>query len=76
MIGRSSEPRRRLTVAEHEAFRREMFPPPHTLPDPDDDLVGDPMVERHGNANRRKESQAARVLGILDELAREERRAS
>jgi hypothetical protein len=60
--------RRRVSVAEHQRFRADLAASLADLqPDPiDDALEADPMIERI--ARRRKNSEAARTLAILDEL--------
>lgn len=58
--------KRSISVSEHAAFRQTLAAKPAF--DEIDELVGDPMIERHGN--RRKYKDAARVLRILNELER------
>lgn len=60
---------RRISISEHEAWQHSLL----TLSDHDeidevDGLVADPLTERH--AKPQKESQAARLIDILDELER------
>jgi hypothetical protein len=60
---------RRVSVAEHERFRADLAASlAAQQPDPIDDALGDPAVELH--ARRRKNSEAARTLAILDEIER------
>ncbi len=62
--------RRRVSVAEHERFRAELAASLAAQQPADeiDDALADPAVELH--ARRRKNSEAARTLAILDELER------
>ena len=63
--------RRRVSVAEHERFRAELaasLAAQQPADEIDDELEADPAVELH--ARRRKNSEAARTLAILDELER------
>jgi hypothetical protein len=65
----TAQERRRVSVAEHERFRADIAARLRAMqqPDPiDDELEPDPAVELH--ARRRKNSEAARVLAILDSL--------
>ena len=61
-------PQQRISIAAHEAWRIQMAQMAAKLqPDPiDDALEADPIIERI--ARRRKNSEAARTLAILDEL--------
>ena len=67
---------RRVTIADHERFRRDLAAQQsaqQAQPDPiddelDDGLVTDPLIERIGRG--RKQSEARRVLAILDQIGR------
>ena len=61
-------PQQHISIAAHEAWRVQMAKMAAKLqPDPiDDALEADPIIERI--ARRRKNSEAARTLAILDEL--------
>ncbi len=66
---RHTPERRRVSIGEHERFCADMQRRLRAMqqPDPiDDELEPDPAVELH--ARRRKNSEAARVLAILDSL--------
>ena len=65
-------PVHRVTAADHQAFRESLATPARSF-DEIDHAVGDPLTERF--LRPRKESQAARVLLILDELQRDRRSA-
>jgi hypothetical protein len=61
--------RRRVSVAEHERFRADLaasLAAQQPVDEIDASLEADPMIERI--ARRRKNSEAARTLAILDEL--------
>jgi hypothetical protein len=63
--------RRRVSVAEHEQFQKHLaasLAAQQAADEIDDELEPDPAVELH--ARRRKNSEAARTLAILDELER------
>ena len=63
--------RRRVSVAEHERFRADLAAQQAAQQPADEidaSLEADPMIERI--ARRRKNSEAARTLAILDELER------
>jgi hypothetical protein len=60
-------PDQRFTVADHAKWRDDIAARlTDQQPDPIDDALGDPAVELH--ARRRKNSEAARTLAILDSL--------
>ena len=62
---------RRVSVAEHERFRADLaasLAAQQPVDEIDASLEADPMIERI--ARRRKNSEAARTLAILDELER------
>ena len=57
----------RVSIADHERFRRDLAAQQAAQQaDEIDDALADPMIERI--ARRRKNSEAARTLAILDEL--------
>jgi hypothetical protein len=63
--------RRRVSIAEHQQFQKHIaasLAAQQPADEIDDELEADPAVELH--ARRRKNSEAARVLAILDELER------
>jgi hypothetical protein len=63
--------RRRVTVAEHQQFQKHIAAQQAAQQPADEidaSLEADPMIERI--ARRRKNSEAARTLAILDELER------
>ena len=64
---------RRPSSVERQIAFRESISTPRELDDIDDELAGDPLIERH--ANRRKASKAKGVLDILDQLERERSKA-
>jgi hypothetical protein len=57
-----------VSIGEHEQFQKHIAASlaDQQAADPIDDALGDPAVELH--ARRRKNSEAARVLAILDSL--------
>lgn len=57
--------RQRVSIGDHERFR-EALSPARQCSDEIDELVSDPLVERH--ATRRREHETARMLRLLDEL--------
>jgi hypothetical protein len=62
---------RRVSVAEHEQFQKHLAAQQaaqQPVDEIDASLEADPMIERI--ARRRKNSEAARTLAILDELER------
>jgi hypothetical protein len=62
---------RRVSVAEHEQFQKHLaasLADQQPVDEIDASLEADPMIERI--ARRRKNSEAARTLAILDELER------
>jgi hypothetical protein len=68
---RHTPERRRVSVAEHQSFREDMQRRLRGMQPADEidaSLEADPMIERI--ARRRKNSEAARTLAILDELER------
>jgi hypothetical protein len=68
-VERLIRPDQRFTVADHAKWRDDIAARlTDQQPDPIDDALGDPAVELH--ARRRKNSEAARTLAILDELER------
>jgi hypothetical protein len=67
----STPERRRVSVAEHEQFQKHLaasLADQQPVDEIDAELEADPMIERI--ARRRKNSEAARTLAILDELER------
>ena len=67
----STPERRRVSVAEHEQFQKHLaasLADQQPVDEIDASLEADPMIERI--ARRRKNSEAARTLAILDELER------
>ena len=68
---RHTPERRRVSVAEHEQFQKHLaasLADQQPVDEIDAELEADPMIERI--ARRRKNSEAARTLAILDELER------
>ena len=65
---RCDEHRTRVSVADHEKFLRALAAQQAPSDPLDDELEADPIVELVGR--RRKNSEAARTLAILDELER------
>lgn len=67
-IERLIRPDQRFTVADHQQWQADLrASQAHPAPaDELDDALADPMIERI--ARRRKNSEAARVLAILDSL--------
>jgi hypothetical protein len=62
---------RRVSIAEHQQFQKHLaasLAAQQPADEIDDALEADPMIERI--ARRRKNSEAARTLAILDELER------
>lgn len=61
---------RRVSVADHEKFRRDLAASPANkqVNELDDDIDVDPLIERVGRG--RKKSEARKVLEILDQLGR------
>jgi len=69
----TSQMKRKITIDDHQDFRRSLqdmgaLVSDDDLDDIDDDLIGDPLVEKY--APRRTDKAANRVLAILDELER------
>jgi hypothetical protein len=65
----STPERRRVSVAEHEQFQKHLaasLAAQQPAQQSADEIEADPMIERI--ARRRKNSEAARTLAILDEL--------
>ena len=57
----------RVSIADHQRFRRDLAAQQaNQQADEIDEILADPMIERV--ARRRKNSEAARTLAILDEL--------
>ena len=70
LLGRDDQ-RHSVSVADHQQWREDLATSQaaqKAQPDPIDDALADPLVERI--ARRRKNSEAARTLAILDELER------
>jgi hypothetical protein len=69
-IERLIRPDQRFTVADHAKWRDDLAAQQAAQQPADeiDDALADPAVELH--ARRRKNSEAARTLAILDELER------
>jgi hypothetical protein len=68
---RHNPERRRVSVAEHEQFQKHLaasLAAQQPAQQSADEIEADPMIERI--ARRRKNSEAARTLAILDELER------
>ena len=66
-----ADQRHSVSVADHQQWREDLATlqaAQKAQPDPIDDALADPLVERI--ARRRKNSEAARTLAILDELER------
>jgi hypothetical protein len=67
----STPERRRVSIAEHQQFQKHIaasLAAQQPADEIDASLEADPMIERI--ARRRKNSEAARTLAILDELER------
>jgi hypothetical protein len=67
----STPERRRVSIAEHQHFQKHIaasLAAQQPADEIDASLEADPMIERI--ARRRKNSEAARTLAILDELER------
>jgi hypothetical protein len=65
--------RRRVSVAEHEQFQKHLAASlTDQRPDPIDDALGDPVLDHLPSYQSKKKT--ARVLGILDQLNKEDRK--